>query len=81
MYQFALKQLGDIADRAAGRQLREAFMRCSRCPNPEVVELRLRVAERAVTLFRCTKCDAKVWGGDEGTVSLERVLDLARAAR
>lgn len=56
-------------------------MRCSRCPNPEVVQLRLRVAERAVTLYRCTKCDAKVWGGDEGTVSLENVLDLARASR
>jgi hypothetical protein len=39
------------------------------------------VAERAVTLYRCTKCDAKVWGGDEGTVSLENVLDLARASR
>jgi hypothetical protein len=56
-------------------------MQCSRCPNPDVVELRLTVAERPVTLYRCTKCDAKVWGAEDGTLSLARVLDLARAGR
>ena len=56
-------------------------MQCSRCPNPDVVELRLMVSERAVTLYRCTKCDAKVWGADDGTLSLASVLDLARASR
>jgi uncharacterized protein with PIN domain len=56
-------------------------MRCRRCPNPELVEITLNVGEEALTMYRCTRCDAKVWNGSDGHVSLERVLDLARSSR
>lgn len=53
-------------------------MQCARCSKPEMVEIRMRVAERDVTFRRCGRCEAQSWETADGPIPLHHVLDLAR---
>jgi hypothetical protein len=39
----------------------------------------MRVAGREIVFHRCNKCEANTWQDDEGVLSLNEVLELARA--
>lgn len=56
-------------------------MACTGCAQDTVVTIRMRIAGEEITFRRCAKCEANVWEGGEGRISLEEVLDLARVAR
>ena len=59
-------------------------MACSGCAGSavsEVITIRMRIADEEITFRRCGRCEANVWEGGEGQISLEEVLDLARVSR
>jgi hypothetical protein len=41
----------------------------------------MRIGGRDVMFRRCSKCESNIWEGEEGVLTLDRVLDMARAAR
>jgi hypothetical protein len=41
----------------------------------------MRVAGREIVFRRCAKCEANSWQGDGAVLSLDEVLELARASR
>ena len=54
-------------------------MQCSRCARQGMVEIRMKIAGEDVLFHSCGRCESKVWSGTDGPMSLDRVLDLARA--
>jgi hypothetical protein len=56
-------------------------MICAACGNCETVSIRMRVGGEEITFRRCAKCEANAWEGEDGRLSLDRVLELAREAR
>jgi hypothetical protein len=57
------------------------FMICAVCGQSETVSIRMRVGGEEITFRRCARCEANAWEGEEGLLSLDRVLELARASR
>jgi hypothetical protein len=41
----------------------------------------MKIGGREVVFRRCSRCEANVWESEEGSLTLDRVLDMARAAR
>jgi hypothetical protein len=56
-------------------------MVCTGCAKAALVTIRMRIGGRDVVFHRCSRCEANVWESEEGVLTLDRVLDLARAAR
>jgi hypothetical protein len=56
-------------------------MICAACGQSETVSIRMRVGGEEITFRRCARCEANAWEGEEGRVSLDHVLELARALR
>jgi hypothetical protein len=56
-------------------------MRCARCHQAGVVEIKMRVGESEVRFRRCHRCEHQGWEGAGGPVPLGAVLDLARVRR
>lgn len=57
-------------------------MLCTGCAQEStIIAIRMRIGGEEVTFCRCALCESNVWEGQEGKISLDRVLDLARTAR
>ena len=56
-------------------------MICAVCGRSETVSIRMRVGGEEITFRRCARCEANAWEGEDGRLSLDRVLELARTAR
>jgi len=37
----------------------------------------MRVGDEEITFRRCARCEANAWEGEDGRLSLDRVLELA----
>lgn len=58
---------------------RHGMLVCRGCAKARLITIRLRVAGREIVFHRCSKCEANTWNDDEGVLSLNEVLELARA--
>ena len=56
-------------------------MICAVCGQSETVSIRMKVGGEEITFRRCARCEANAWEGEEGRLSLDRVLELARDTR
>lgn len=56
-------------------------MRCARCHQAAVVEIKMRVGESDLAFRRCHRCELQGWQGTAGPMALVSVLDLARVKR
>jgi hypothetical protein len=56
-------------------------MVCTGCAKAQLIAIRMKIGGRDVVFRRCSRCEANVWESEEGALTLERVLDMARAAR
>jgi hypothetical protein len=54
---------------------------CTGCAKTVLITIRMRVAGREIVFHRCSKCEANTWQDDVGVLSLDEVLELARAGR
>jgi hypothetical protein len=54
---------------------------CTGCAKAAVITIRMRVAGREIVFQRCSKCESNVWQDHAGDLSLDEVLELARAGR
>ena len=52
---------------------------CTGCAKTMLITIRMRVGGREIVFHRCSKCEANTWLDDAGVLSLNEVLDLARA--
>lgn len=53
-------------------------MKCTTCGRGSVIEIRMSIGEDDVLFRRCGRCESQGWSTDEGRVTLNRVLDMAR---
>jgi hypothetical protein len=60
---------------------RHGMLVCTGCAKTVLITIRMRVAGREIVFHRCSKCEANTWKDDVGVLSLDEVLDLARAGR
>jgi hypothetical protein len=56
-------------------------MICAACGQSETVSIRMKVGGEEITFRRCARCEANAWEGEDGRLSLDHVLELARAPR
>ena len=56
-------------------------MKCPRCKTARLVEIRVTVKERLVTMRSCSRCDSRWWDSDGESVPLPRVVELVTARR
>ncbi len=54
---------------------------CTGCAKVALVTIRMRVAGREIVFRRFSKCESNMWQDDAGDLSLDEVLELARAGR
>ena len=54
-------------------------MVCTGCAKSGLITIRMRVAGREIVFHRCNTCEANTWQDDAGVLSLDEVLQLARA--
>ena len=76
--------LQDVEPRAetqSGDSGREAGMKCTGCAKASLVAIRMRVGGRELVFRRCSRCEANIWENEEGAMSLDSVLNMARAGR
>jgi hypothetical protein len=57
------------------------MLMCTGCAKTALVTIRMRVAGREIVFRRCNKCEANSWQDGAGVLSLDEVLELARAGR
>jgi hypothetical protein len=57
------------------------MLMCTGCAKTALVTIRMRVAGREIVFRRCNKCEANSWQDGAGALSLDEVLELARAGR
>ena len=60
---------------------RHGMLVCTGCAKTVLITIRMRVAGREIVFHRCSKCESNTWQDDVGVLSLNEVLDLARAGR
>jgi len=60
---------------------RHGMLVCTGCAKAALVTIRMRVAGREIVFRRCSKCESNMWQDDAGDLSLDEVLELARAGR
>ena len=58
---------------------RHGMLVCTGCAKTALITIRMRVAGREVVFHRCNKCEANTWEDHAGALSLDEVLQLARA--
>ena len=56
-------------------------MVCTGCAKGSLIAISMKIGGREVVFRRCSKCESNLWEGEEGALTLDRVLDMARAAR
>jgi hypothetical protein len=54
---------------------------CTGCAKTALITIRMRVAGREIVFNRCNKCESNSWRDSAGDLSLDEVLELARAGR
>ena len=54
---------------------------CTGCAKAALITIRMRVAGREIVFRRCAHCEANTWQDAGGVLSLDDVLELARAPR
>jgi len=55
------------------------MMQCTKCGRGSMVEIRMTLGDADVTFQRCGRCESQGWSTADGRVTLNRVLELARA--
>jgi len=53
---------------------------CTGCAKTMLITIFIRFAGREIVFHRCSKCESNTWQDDGGVLSLNEVLELARAA-
>ena len=57
-------------------------MVCTGCASKApLIAIRMKIGGREVVFRRCSRCEANIWESEEGALTLERVLDMARTSR
>jgi hypothetical protein len=77
----ALQKWSAPADNSAGDSGREAGMTCTGCAKTPLIAISMKIAGRDVVFRRCSLCEANIWESEEGVLTLDRVLDMARVTR
>jgi hypothetical protein len=54
---------------------------CTGCAKAALITIRMRVAGREIVFRRCARCEANTWQDAGGVLSLDDVLEIARAPR
>jgi hypothetical protein len=54
---------------------------CTGCAQTNFIVIRMKIGGRDIVFHRCTKCECNTWEEGGGVLSLDEVLDLARASR
>lgn len=54
---------------------------CTGCAKEALITIRMRIAARDIVFRRCSRCESNSWQDDAGDLTLDEVLELARAAR
>jgi hypothetical protein len=57
------------------------MLTCTGCAKLAQITIRMRIAGRDIVFHRCAKCESNTWEGDGDVLSLDEVLELARASR
>lgn len=57
------------------------MLACTGCANEVLITIRMRIGGRDIVFSRCSRCEANTWEQEDGVISLDAVLDLARASR
>jgi hypothetical protein len=56
-------------------------MTCTGCAKAPLIAISMKIAGREVVFRRCSRCEANIWESEEGILTLDRVLDMARVTR
>ena len=56
-------------------------MVCTGCAGANVIAIRMRIAGEEIVFHRCNRCETNRWEAPTGVISLDEVLELARAGR
>ncbi len=54
---------------------------CTGCAKAAQITIRMRIAAREIVFHRCSRCESNIWQDDAGVLTLDEVLELARAGR
>ena len=57
------------------------MLSCTGCAKGALITIRMRIAGREIVFHRCAKCESNTWEEEGGVLSLDEVLELARASR
>jgi hypothetical protein len=55
------------------------MLACTGCAKAALITIHMRVAGREIVFRRCSRCEANTWQDAAGVLSLDEVLELARA--
>ena len=61
--------------------VRGGLMNCSRCKTARLVEIRVNLGERQVTMHSCSRCDSRWWDSEGENMALPSVVELATTRR
>jgi hypothetical protein len=56
-------------------------MVCTGCAKAQLIAIKMKIGGRDVVFRRCSFCEANIWESEEGALTLERVLNMARVTR
>jgi len=54
---------------------------CTGCAKGALITIRMRIAGHEIVFHRCARCEANTWEEQGDVLSLDEVLELARAVR
>jgi hypothetical protein len=57
------------------------MQQCTGCARQELITIRMRIAGREIVFHRCNGCESNTWRDADDVLSLDEVLELARAGR
>jgi len=57
------------------------MLSCTGCAKGALITIRMRIAGREIIFHRCARCESNTWEKEGDVLSLDEVLELARASR
>ena len=57
------------------------MLTCTGCAKLAQITIRMRIAGRDIVFHRCARCESNTWEDGGDVLSLDEVLELARAGR
>ena len=57
------------------------MLACTGCAKLAQITIRMRIAGREIVFHRCARCESNTWKDGGDVLSLDEVLELARASR